>query len=146
MGDRVWLLAEGGISAGVGPIRDRLYDYMVTRQTVRMGDVFQTAWSLLAANYDLSEDELSTLIFSADQGELVDAVLDALFGPENPRRGWTEWATTALLANGLDPTKIPVRSLHGVLAHLVISGRAAAPDAFIGSAIHAAKRQKLGSM
>jgi hypothetical protein len=53
------------------------------------------------------------------------------------QKTYTLWATSALLANGLDPATIPVAMMPDVLAQLEASGRCVHRSKFIDSAIAA---------
>jgi hypothetical protein len=143
---RTWLLARPGLAPVLADVRDRLYDDLTVARRVRMGDVVQAAWVLLSANYDLADDDLERLLTGAGDRALVDAVLDAVFGPEAPRRTYTTWALSALAANGIDPAKVAPELVPDVLAQLVATGRACPEADYVDSARAAAKRTRLLDM
>ncbi len=135
---QTWLLADGGLRNALDGLRDRIDDEARLRGDVSMLDVSEAAGTLLRANYRLSIDEAADLVFGAPDGDaLTAAVLAALFGPPAPRRTYTNWATSALLANGIDPASIPGDLRPHVLAQLVRTGRAIPVDEFVDSAVAA---------
>jgi len=139
LGDgKTWLLASGWSRPEIGPSRDRIFDRSALDGQVLMVDIQEAAWWMLRANHDMTDVEAVLLVAGADQDALILAVEAAMFGLAAPRRTYTEWAMTALLANGLDPDMIPAALVDGVLEQLVLSGRCARRDQFISSAAAAA--------
>ena len=134
-----WLLADGGLLNALDPIRDKIDDSARIGGQVEMADIGQAAWIMLAANYRLSGPEIGGLILGASQGGLAAAVMEALFGPEHPRRTYTTWAASALIANGIDPDAVPEGLRPHVLAQLVGTGRAIPIERFVESAVAAPK-------
>ena len=124
---RPWLLRDGGLCNHLDALRDRMDDAARLRSEVDMIDVANVAFDLLTANYELSGAEASTLIVGADHSALAAGVMEALFGPSRPRRTYTAWAASAMLANGIDPTTVPGHLRPHVLAHLEGSGRCLRP-------------------
>jgi len=134
-----WLLADGGLRNALDPIRDRMDDAARLSGQVDMTDVGEAAWLMLAGNYDLARDQLAALILGADHGALAKAVMEALFGPEAPRRTYTAWAASALIASGIDPAAVPGDLRPHVLAQLVGTGRAIPLESYIESAAAAGR-------
>lgn len=144
-----WFLAPTGVAPILDEVRDRIYDEAAWASKVRMSDVFQAAWVALLANYDLADDELATLLTGLDdeqEAALVRATNDALFGSVRPNRTYSEWALASLHANGLDPAKIPPRTVPDVLDILVRTGRTVPEEKWIGSAIAASERGNMIAM
>jgi hypothetical protein len=130
-----WLLADGGLANVLDGPRDSIDDDARLNGQVQVSEVRRVAFILLKANYELSDSEAAGLILEVDHQVLTDAVSTALFGPSGGHQTYTAWATSAMLANGLDPEKIPWRFRAHVLSHLVATGRAIPADQFIDSAI-----------
>lgn len=140
LGDgNTWLLHDGGLRNVLDSTRDELFDQSTLQGQVDMPLVCLAAEWLLRANYDLEPVELITLVYQADHQALTDAVFLALFGPLAGKKTYTDWATSALLANGLDPAKIPVALMPDVLTHLEASRRCVPRGQFIDSANAAPK-------
>jgi hypothetical protein len=132
-----WLLAEGGLNNSLDPVRDRLWDDSALSGKVDVGEVQEAAWVLLMANYELAPEEAADLIDGADPAALTDAVVAAMFGPEPGHRTYTEWATSALMANGLDPARVPTAMMPAVLKQLVDCRRCVPATEWIDSSIAA---------
>ena len=101
---------------------------------------------LLQANYRLEPDEAVAIILAADTKDLVEAVLASIFAHDrgdDATRTYTNWARSSLLANGIDPAKIPVADLPHVLRQLVATGRAMPRGEFIASESFARARADL---
>jgi hypothetical protein len=137
-----WLLARpvfrprrGDLTRpGVDPPLDRIFDKVALGEGVDLQDVWEAAWALLRANYHLTDDELSRLLSVAPGEEsrcLADSVLEALFGPGEPVRTYSNWVRASLLANGLGESDIPAADLPNVLAVLVATGRTVPVDRFV---------------
>lgn len=141
LGGSDWLLAD--FVPALGQVWDDLYDSNVLEGRYEAADVQRAAVRLLWANYDLSADEAVGLALGADPGSLVGAVEAALFGESRPHRTYSDWAISSLLANGLDPKRVPPESLRDVLDQLVISGRAVAPDEFVTTLRYARERREI---
>ena len=138
LGDgKEWLLARGGLAPVLDGFRDKLDDQARLRGEVQMADVYDVASALLLDNYDLDLNELAALLAGADPDQLADRVMTALFGDPNPRRTWTNWARSALIANGLIPESIEPETLPFVLDQLVSTRRALPPGKWIDSAVAA---------
>ena len=144
-GGQTWILPSGRLLRSLDEIRDSLFDESVTRGTVPMLQVRMAALVLLSRQYDLPPEALAVVVSEADDQELADAVMTALFGQAR-RYNYTEWVVSALRVNGLDPSKIRPDELDAILRQLVLTGMAADPDEFISSAKHAAKRRQLSGM
>lgn len=138
LGDgNTWLLADGGLNNFLDPVRDKIWDESQLHGQVPMLEIFRAAEVLLLANYDLETPELGALIFKADHAALIDAVMEAMFGPVEGRKTYSLWATSALLANGLTPASIPVALLPSVLDQLVQCKRCVPADQYIDSSVAA---------
>lgn len=140
-----WGLPDGRLMRSLDDVRDRIFDESVTRGSVAMEHVRVAAFVLLSTAYDLQPDAICNLLAHVDDQPLADAVMEALFGPARCYN-YTEWVVSALRANGLGPASVPADELDAVLRQLVLSGRAAEPEAFISSAAHAAKRRRMSQM
>lgn len=143
-GGSTWLLHPGhlGQLGALDAIRDKLFDDSTLSARVIVGDACSAASLLLLANYDLTEAESWTLLIGLDdegRKRLVEAVMEAFFGPDKPRRSYSAWATSALIANNIDPSSVPVELLGPVLDHLVASGRAMPQDRCVDS-VEAARK------
>lgn len=141
LGGSEWLLAD--FVPALGRVWDDLYDSNVLEGRYEAADVQRAAVRILWANYDLSADEAVGLVLGADPGSLVGAVEAALFGEARPHRTYSDWAISSLLANGLDPKRVPPESLRDVLDQLVISGRAVAPEEFVTTILYAKERREI---
>jgi hypothetical protein len=144
-GGGTWVLADLGLSRLLDGVRDRAFDDMVVTSKVAMGDVCQAAWMMLLANYELTGGEIAALLTAADPGPLKEAVLDAMFGPESPRRTYSSWARASLIANGLDPADVRADDLPHVLATLVQTGRAVPMSKYIESVEAMAERKRIAA-
>lgn len=119
-----WHLAPGGLTRALDQLRDDLFDDSQVAGEVRTSDLRWAAYALLAANYRLDVDELESLFDGVSVATIGDAVTDALFGPDRPRRRYTGWARASLWSNGIDPDKVPPADVPGLLSYLVEAGRA----------------------
>ena len=107
-----------------GPL-DRIFDRAVLNEGLPLCDLWEVARELLRANYDLSGDELNSLLTvpRGDERQLASDVLDAVSGIDSGGKGYTAWVRASLLANGLGGVEIPARDLPNVLAVLVATNR-----------------------
>ena len=149
-----WLLADGGLLNHLDGLRDEIDDSARLAGSVPMLTIYEAAAQLLDANYLLSRlDIWSLLSRPEDEAEaklvdqrIADAVFLALYG-EKPeaqrtladRRTYTQWAASALIANGIDPTAIPTALLPHVLEQLEWTRRCIPRQDFIESAEAGAK-------
>jgi hypothetical protein len=142
MGDgQTWLLGRCGLARGLSPVRDSLFNSLIVYQEATLADLSTACWYALAVNYDLSEAELTALIRSTSLADeaVLDAIMDAVLPTvEDREMGYTDWARSALLSNGLKPADVPAADLRGVLSMLVATGRAVAAEKFTDSGRHAA--------
>ena len=136
---QAWLLRDGGLLNELDELRDKIDDDARLTGEVVLLDVANAAARLLAANYELADDEVYTLLAGAVDQELANAVALALYGPAGGRRTYTAWAASALLANGIDPDRVPSSLRPHVLAHLEATGRCIKRSEYIESA-EAARR------
>lgn len=141
LGGSEWLLAD--FVPALGQVWDDLYDSNVLQGRYEAVDVQRAAVRLLWANYDLSADEAVGLVLGADPATLVGAVEAALFGEARPHRTYSDWALSALLANGLGPKRVPPESLRDVLDQLVAVGRAVPPESFVTTLQYARERREI---
>jgi hypothetical protein len=133
-GGGTWLLRDGGLLNALDGLRDDLYDKAVLSGNVPMMEVMEVAFELLLANYDLTAAEAFELLAGVEHQALADAVFQALFGPQKPRRTYTAWAGSAMLANGIDPASVPSSLVPHVLAQLEMGKRCIPRDKYIESA------------
>lgn len=134
---QTWLLADWPHFGGVW---DDIYDRAVLRGECDSLSVAVAAEMLLISCHKLDLDDAVRLVRLADPEDLASAVRTALFGPEEARRTYSQWAISALLANGLNPDRVPAVCLRDVLDHLVATGRAVPADKWVSSAEAAAER------
>lgn len=138
LGDgETWLLADGGLCNALDTLRDRLFDDSQLAEKVTFIDIADAAFYLASANYELEADEGSSLILGADRKILTDAVMIALFGPDDPQRTYTNWVASSFMANGIDPASVPVHLRALVLDQLVALKRAVPAGQFIDSVVAA---------
>ena len=142
---RTWILPALGLAPGFQAERDRMYDDVTIGGRVSTLDVNRVACALLLLNHDLRPDELARVVQGADRAELVDAVVGCLLPLDLPddARTFTTWARSALLANGLDPAKVPPADLAAVLHQLVATGRAVTHAEFTAAGEFQGVRAKL---
>ncbi|MHC5542097.1 hypothetical protein ACYOEI_28075, partial [Singulisphaera rosea] len=146
---RTWILAHGGLAPTLLKTIDRLYDDRAIRHQVVMGDVLIAAWALLLANYELTDEEITTLLEGLPKEQeqaLAQAVMDSLFGSQRNHRTYSEWALASLYAAGIEPSIVPPQLLPDVLDVLVMSRRTIPASQFISSSEAAAKRSRLLQM
>ena len=138
---QTWTLAD--YIPDLAPVWDQLYDHNLISQGYNLADLHLASFRLLLENYDLPADFAVWLIDRTDPDALVTAVEGALFGVRNALRGWSDWATGSLLANGIDPAIVPPERRRDVLDLLVASGRTVPASKFTSAGRAAAKRQGL---
>lgn len=141
-GGETWLLAYDGLHPGLRSIRDALYDDALLASEVDVEDLRNAAYSLLLWNYDLTEGEAFGLILCTPTPDLVEGVMRAMCLPPT-RKTYSDWAESALRANGIDPASLPTPSIPHVLAQLVATGRAVDPAKYTDSGEAAARRNAL---
>lgn len=119
-----------------------LFDGSALSGEVALTDVWSAARTLLFANYDLTDNEFSELVCldSDDETSFVASVIEALFGPGNSARTYTDWIRASLLANGIVPATVGPRDLANVLSILVATKRTIPASQFI-DASRAAEQQ-----
>ena len=143
---QTWLLAPAGVAPILSELRDGLYDDSVLYQKVPYTAILQAAWVCLLANYNLTDAELSGLLTGlSDEQEqaLATATMNAIFGSGQSLRTYTDWAVSALYANGLNPANIPASTIPHVLNQLVRTGRAVPESDWVTAGIAAEQRKKL---
>lgn len=122
---------------------DRLFERSALCGEVELVDVWSAARTLLLANYDLTDDEFAELadVAPGDEArELSATVLEALFGPTEAVRSYSDWVRASLLANGIAPASIRPPDLANVLAILVATDRTIPASRYI-DASRAAEEQ-----
>jgi hypothetical protein len=137
----LWLLAvpryrSNGATLTV-PDVDReiaqLFDSSILHGEVSLRDVWSAARTLLLANYNLTDLEFCEL-FNFDREEerrAVAIVVEAIFGPEDSPRTYTDWVRASLLANGIVPATVQPADLANVLSILVATKRTIPASQFI---------------
>lgn len=145
-GGHTWFLALPGLDASLDQLRDKIFDSIqLRRDHVNMGDVFEVAWFLIRANYQLDPVEAATIIHATAPAELAQAVVSALFEPGKVGlRTYTEWAVSAFAANGVDPSTVPPERIPDVLEHWVGCGRCLGQARFVSSVDAKIQRAALG--
>lgn len=129
---RAWTLSDAALRPALDAVRDRLFDSAEMRGKVAEADVVDAAWLMLLDGYDLAGREIAGLLAGVPVPGLWRAVADAMFGPDaaairaagRPALTYSNWARSALLANGLAPAAIGPRDRPFVLKQLVDTGRA----------------------
>jgi hypothetical protein len=151
IGGTTWLLAD--YVPLLGAVWNRLFDQAVIDGRYEPDDVHKAAMHLLIENYRLSASECAVLLLAAPLGSadeehpgLVAAVERAMFGEDQEQyrscRTYSQWMRLSLLANGLDPEKVPARDRRPLVLYLVAAGKAAPPELWVGSAATAFRRAK----
>ena len=133
-----WLLAEPTFRASAGPLTnpdvdsalDRFHERIVLGDDLPLDDLLGVARTLLLANYELSELEVGELLDVDAEWEaeaLARGISEALFGPEQRDRHYTDWVRASFLSNGLATTDVPASAVHDVLTVLLATGRTVPP-------------------
>ena len=149
-----WLLAVPRYRADGGSLTvpdvdgeiDRLFERSALCGEVALVDVWSAARTLLLANYDLTDGEFDELAgFTPGRRCLAFAttVIEALFGPSEATRSYSDWARASLLANGIVPATIRPGDLANVLAILVATRRTIPASQFIDASRAAEERASL---
>ncbi len=149
---QLWLLAEPTFRPKAGPLTtpdidsalDRFYERIILAEDLPLDDLLAVVRTLLLANYDLTETEVSFLldIDAGDEAEaLARAVSEALFGPEQRIRNYSDWVRASLLCNGLTTAEVPSSALNDLLTLLLASGRTVPPTQFIDACRAAQDRE-----
>ena len=138
-----WLLADGGLGNDLDEARDRMFDQVILTGQVEADDVRRVALVLLLANYDLELEEAVSLVAGVGADSLARPVFEALFGPKDGPASYSDWAASALWANGIDPDAHPSRMRRLILRHLVASGRAIPSEDFCDATTAADQRSGL---
>ena len=143
-----WELPFSGLNPVLSGLRDRMYDRSTVRGSVPLSDVRLVAYMALHEDYLLTEEEAAGLILLEDSEayqKLSDAVMVSLFGAHGDlgSASYTEWAESALLANGIGPQSVPPHLTSLVLEHLVYSRRAMPEGKMVNSASFVRARAKI---
>jgi hypothetical protein len=131
---KVWLLAsptycpsnQSLTKPGIDLPLDRLFDSIASEGKCCLEDIWEIARILLNTNYGIPDAHVCDLLGvsnSAEGSALASAVLEAIFGPEERSRTYTDWVRASLIANGLSASEISTRDLPNVLAILVATNR-----------------------
>jgi hypothetical protein len=128
---------------------DRLFERSALGGEVALVDIWSAARTLLLANYDLTDGEFDELA-SVSPGRrclaFATTVLEALFGPTEAARSYTDWARASLLANGIVAAMIGPGDLANVLAILVATRRTIPASQFIDASRAAEEQASLESL
>ncbi len=119
---RTWRLAD--FIPKFGDPWNRIYDDNLLATRYELIDIHLAGVRLLLANYDLPAEFAVWLIQGAAVDQLRDAIEAAMFGRKDQIRTWSDWAESALWANGINPATLPATQLRPVLDQLVMAGRA----------------------
>ena len=147
-----WLLAEPTFRPKSGPLTtpdvdsplDRFYERIILGDDLPLDDLLGVARSLLLANYELSAPEVDGLLevdAGAEAEALARGVSEALFGPEQRVRSYTDWVRASFLGNGLATVEIPASAVNDVLTLLLATGRTVPPTQFIDACRTAQDRE-----
>lgn len=144
-GDHVFHLAPLGLARSITEARDGLYDEIEISGKVAPKDIRAIAWMAITANYALTPEQTIAILEAVDARELMEAVVSTAFVHESPdhTRTYTNWARSALIANGLDPATVSKDDMPHVLHQLVATGRAIAHQEFTAAAEHANVRREI---
>lgn len=125
-----------------------LFDSSALHGEVDLTDVWSAALTLLLANYDLSDDEFRELfdLDPADEARAVSGVIEAIFGPGDASRTYTDWVRASLLANGIVPATIRPSDLANVLSILVATHRTIPASQFIDASRAAEEQSALETL
>lgn len=152
-----WLLAiphyrasgQSFTEPDVDDVLDRLFEKSALSGEVALADVAHAARTLLLTNYDLNDAEFAELASLAPGEEsraLAATVLEALFGPPQAVRSYSDWARASLLANGIVPATILPTDLANVLSILVATKRTISAAEFIDACRAAEEQAALESL
>lgn len=144
-GGHRWTLAALGLARSITAARDSLHDDIAISQDVAIRDVQECAYAMILANYDLAAIEIATIIAGADRAELIAAVRHNahIHDYADDEATYTQWARSALIANGIDPARLARDDSAHVLRQLVATGRAMPLEDFTGAAAFAQARANL---
>lgn len=128
---------------------DQIFDCSILSEELGVSDLTQLLGQLLSPNYELSPEEVRSLVAGLSLAELrcvAESAVDALLGPEDTPRGFVQWARASLLANGLGGIAIPAEDLTGVLEILVATHRTIPLAKFADACRIAEERTRLDSL
>jgi len=125
---------------------DQLFDQNMVAGRYEDGLLVKGGLRLLAEANDLTEAEAVGLIAAAKPADLVRPVEVAFMGADPAYRSYSDWARSALWANGIDPESVPPAVRRDTLVHLVETGRAVPAEDFVSSAEAATARAALARM
>lgn len=154
---RPWLLAIPTFRPGVEGLTrpvvdqplDRIFASAVLEEDLSLTDVWEAARNLLKQNYDISDEEIATLIgvFTEAEGRsLAKEILGILFGTDRRERTFTRWVRASLIANGLSHAEISSEDLMDVLAVLTSTNRTISLTKFIDACRRADERARLEAL
>jgi hypothetical protein len=136
-------------SPNIDKLLDRIFEKLVLEKSVPLVEVMSAAGLLLKANYHLADEELSDLLeadIGGESNQLVEAILEVLFGPAQAPRSYSHWIRASLLSNGLGATTIDARELPHVLALLVSTGRSIPLSGFADACTAAVENERLEAL
>ena len=136
-----WLLPD--FVPTFAAVWDAIFDQNALSGQYDPGDLRACAVRLILTNYTITPDDAVDIVWACDLSELVPPVETALFGPEKVHRTWSSWVESSLIANGLDPSRIPASAVRDVLEQLVHTGRAVPAEKWVSSAEYRAFRSSL---
>ena len=150
---QTWVLPYLGLARGLTEIRDRMFDQLCIKDSVDVGDILDAASFCLSVNYELSREELASLLIPTGRDEtekmvinpdLVDAVIDAVLPMvDDSGMTFTKWARGSLLSCGIKPADVPARDLPGLLAILQANGRIKPIHEYDSAAAYAVQKRRV---
>jgi hypothetical protein len=135
-----WIIADVGLAPQFEGMRDAAFDMLALRGSGDPALYRVVAMCAITSNYDLTPEEAALVLDHVTPDELCGVAAEALLPTQGFLRTYTAWILGGLIANGIDPEKVPRHLLPAVLRHLEQTGRIEAQDSFINSASEAKKR------
>jgi hypothetical protein len=128
---------------------NRLIDAITLGEPFALEDIWEVARALLKHNYTVTDDELQFLLTLSNDSpskSLVCSVLEALFGPADAAKTYTDWVRGSLIANGLRSVDLSTHDLSNVLAILVATNRTVPLHTFADIGVSATQRRALDTL
>jgi hypothetical protein len=128
---------------------DCLFEQSVLSGEVSIANIAEAARILLLANYNLDDEEfgeLASLAPGEESRAFAATVLEALFGPPQAARSYSDWVRASLLANGVVSSAIRPGDLSNVLSILVATKRTIPAPQFIDASRDAEEQASLESL